>query len=184
QLQDAMGTSDLFPPPASAVRACAAKLGAHRRFFGTDDVVADMESLRKALGVDKWTLDGISYGTYVGERYALAHPDHVSKLVLDSVVPHVGLTDLGVVEFRGTRRVLREVCGESCVRDLAAVIEAHHIGPAMLDALTALSIVDPTYRAVFDVPSILHAARAGRTSALVDFLQQIHRLQSATAQFL
>jgi pimeloyl-ACP methyl ester carboxylesterase len=184
-LQQAMGTSDLFPPPAAAVRACAAQLGGRRQFFGTDDVVADMDALRRALGVDKWTLDGISYGTYVGERYALAHPDHVSKLVLDSVVPHVGLADLGVVEFRATRRVLREVCGgDSCANDLAAVVSAHHIGPAMLDALTALSIVDPTYKSVFDVPAILHEARAGKTSALVDFLQQIHQMQSAPAQFL
>ena len=32
------------------------------------------DALRRALGVDKIALDGISYGTYVGERYALAHP--------------------------------------------------------------------------------------------------------------
>src|SRR5438045_4786470 len=39
-LQAAMGTSDLYPPPASAVRACATKIGARRQFFGTDDLVA------------------------------------------------------------------------------------------------------------------------------------------------
>jgi pimeloyl-ACP methyl ester carboxylesterase len=183
-LQQAMGTSDLFPPPAAAVRACAAQLGARRQFYGTDDVVADMDALRRALGVEKWALDGISYGTYVAERYALAHPANVSKVVLDSVVPHVGLSDLGVVEFRGTRRVLRDVCGDACVNDLAAVVRAHHIGPAMLDALTALSILDPTYRTVFDVPALLHDARAGRTAGLVDFLREIHAMQSAPAQFL
>ncbi|NUR77797.1 MAG: alpha/beta fold hydrolase [Thermoleophilia bacterium] len=164
QLQEAMGTSDLFPPPPATVRACAAKVGKRRQFFGTDDVVADMDALRKALGVDKWTLDGMSYGTYVGERYALAHPDHVSKLVLDSVVPHVGLSDLGVVEFRATRRVLHDVCGgDSCTNDLAAVIRAHNIGPVLLDALTLDSIVDPTYRSTFDLPTILRDAR-GATS--------------------
>src|SRR5438067_6170516 len=50
-LQRAMGFSDLLSPPADAVRACAARLGAKRRLFGTDDVVADMEALREALGV-------------------------------------------------------------------------------------------------------------------------------------
>jgi len=185
QLQEAMGTSDLFPPPPSAVRACAAKLGERRQFFGTDDVVADMEALRRALGVDTWSVDGVSYGTYVGERYALVHPDRVSHLVLDSVVPHVGLVDLGLVEFRATRRVLRSVCGgDSCANDLAAVIKAHHIGPVMLDALTALSIIDPTYRSVFDVPAILRDARRGRTTQLVSFLQQVHQLQSGPAPFL
>src|SRR6201993_1471970 len=36
-LQRQMGSSDLTPPTASAVRSCARKLGARRRFFGTDD---------------------------------------------------------------------------------------------------------------------------------------------------
>src|SRR4051812_45459894 len=85
-MQQQMGASDLYPPTVAAVRACAAKLGDRRQFFGTDDVVADIDALRRALGVDRIALDGVSYGTYVGERYALAHPGHVSKLVLDSVV--------------------------------------------------------------------------------------------------
>ena len=137
---------------AAAVRACSRQLGARRQFFGTDDVVADMESLRRALGVDRWTLDGISYGSYVGERYALAHPDRVQRLVLDSVVPHVGQTDLGVVEFRATARVLRSICGATCVADLAAVVRARHNGAQLLDALTLLSIVDPTYRTLVRRP--------------------------------
>jgi pimeloyl-ACP methyl ester carboxylesterase len=185
QLQATMGASDLFPPPPSAVRECAAKLGKKRQFYGTDDVVADMEALRKALGADKWAVDGISYGTYVGERYALAHPDRVSRLVLDSVVPHAGLVDLGVAEFRATRRVLHAVCGnDSCAQDLAATIKAHDAGPALLDALTALSILDPTYRSAFDVPSILHDARRGKTAGLVSFLEQVHQMDAAPAPFL
>jgi pimeloyl-ACP methyl ester carboxylesterase len=184
-LQNAMGASDLYPPPASAVRACAAKLGARRRLFGTDDVVADMEALRRAIGVGKWTLDGISYGTYVGERYALAHPEHVSKLVLDSVVPHVGLSDLGVVEFKATRRVLRSVCGnDSCANDLAAVIRSHHNGPLMFDALTFESIVDPTFRSAFDVPALLHDARRGRDARLESFLRYVRATEAAPPQFL
>ncbi len=125
-LQHEMGSSDLTPPKASAVRACARKLGSRRQFFGTDDTVADMEALRRALGVEKWSIDGISYGTYVGERYGLARPTHVSKLVLDSVVPQVGETDLGVAEFAAVRRVLRSVCGTgwcpTSLRSCAATI--------------------------------------------------------------
>src|SRR6201982_326696 len=52
-LQREMGSSDLTPPTARAVRPCAHQLGARRAFFGTDDVVADMEALRQALGVAK-----------------------------------------------------------------------------------------------------------------------------------
>jgi pimeloyl-ACP methyl ester carboxylesterase len=183
-LQAAMGSSDLYPPPASAVRACAAKLGDRRQLFGTDDVVADMEALRKALGATTWTLDGISYGTYVGERYALAHPDRVKKLVLDSVVPHLGLSDLGVDEFRATARVLRSVCGATCVADLAAVVRARHVGPRLLDALTFLSIVDPTYRRSVDVPGLLHDARHGKPAGLERFLDAAHVSAAAPADAL
>src|SRR5437764_2553085 len=70
-LQRQMGSSDLTPPSVSAVRSCARKIGGRRQFFGTDDTVADMEDLRQALGAKKWSVDGISYGTYVGERYGL-----------------------------------------------------------------------------------------------------------------
>ena len=169
-LQHQMGSSDLTPPTARAVRACAHTLGARRQFFGTDDVVADMEALRRALGVDRWSIDGISYGTYVGERYGLAHPSHVSKLVLDSVVPQVGEFDLGVTEFAAVRRVLHSVCGPSCVTDLAAVVRRDHLGPQLLDALTFDSIADPTYRKYWDVPAALQAARSGNRKLLDRFL--------------
>jgi pimeloyl-ACP methyl ester carboxylesterase len=169
-LQHEMGSSDLTPPKASAVRACARKLGARRQFFGTDDVVADMEDLRQALGVDRWSLDGISYGTYVGERYGLAHPSHVSKLVLDSVVPQVGEIDLGVAEFAAVRRVLHSVCGAGCVSDLAAVVRRDRVGPQLFDALTFDSIADPTYRKFWNVPAALHAARRGNRKQLDRFL--------------
>lgn len=179
-MQREMGSSDLTPPKASAVRACARKLGARRRFFGTDDTVADMEDLRRALGIVKWSLDGISYGTYVGERYGLAHPSHVSKLVLDSVVPQVGLTDLGVPEFAAVRRVLGSVCGKGCVSDLAAVVRRYHLGPQLFDALTFDSIADPTYRTVWNVPAALHAARLGNRAALDRFLAAASAYQRDT----
>ena len=35
-MQHQMGSSDLTPPTAAAVRACARKLGARRQFFGTE----------------------------------------------------------------------------------------------------------------------------------------------------
>jgi len=169
-LQAEMGSSDLTPPTAGSVRACSRQLGARRAFFGTDDVVADMEALRRALGVDSWSLDGISYGTYVGERYALAHPSRVRKLVLDSVVPQVGETDLGVDEFAAVRRVLGSVCGKSCVEDLAADVRRYHLGAQLFDALTFDSIVDPTYRTDWDVPAALHQARMGDRKLLNFFL--------------
>jgi pimeloyl-ACP methyl ester carboxylesterase len=183
-LQHQMGSSDLTPPSVSAVRSCARKVGARRQFYGTDDTVADMEDLRRALGVKKWSLDGISYGTYVGERYGLAHPSHVSKLVLDSVVPQVGETDLGVNEFAAVRRVLTSVCGTGCVSDLAAVVRRYHLGPQLFDALTFDSIADPTYRKYWNVPAALRAARHGNRKRLDTFLAAARHYQRYPANLL
>jgi pimeloyl-ACP methyl ester carboxylesterase len=183
-LQHEMGSSDLTPPKASAVRACARKVGTRRQFFGTDDTVADMEVLRGALGVDKWAIDGISYGTYVGERYGLAHPSHVSKLVLDSVVPQVGETDLGVNGFAAVRRVFRSICGSGCLADMATVVRRDHLGPQLFDALTFDSIADPTYRKYWNVPAALHAAARGNRKQLDAFLAAALRFQRYPADLL
>jgi pimeloyl-ACP methyl ester carboxylesterase len=173
-MQEAMGSSDLYPPPVAAVRACAAQLGPRRQYFGTDDVIADMESLRQALGVEAWTLDGVSYGSFVAGRYALAHPERVTRLVLDSVVPHTGPSDLGVTAFAATRRTLAGICGAACVADLAAVVRTTHLGVELLNALTLLSIVDPSFKRAIDVPALLRGARSGDTGELRDFLDVVH----------
>ena len=184
-LQSAMGSSDLAPPPAAAVRACAAQLGRRRQYFGTDDVVADLESLRRALGVKTWVVDGISYGTYVAERYALAHPDHVSKLVLDSVVPHAGETDLGLDEFRAATRILRDVCGgDACAADLAQVIRRTGRGPEIFDALTLQSVVDSSFRSTFDLPRIFHLAANGEPGELTQYLRVVKTWEQTPAQLL
>jgi pimeloyl-ACP methyl ester carboxylesterase len=179
-LQAQMGSSDLTPPTAVAVRSCARRIGARRAFYGTDDVVVDMEALRQALGVRSWSLDGISYGTFVGERYALTHPARVRRLVLDSVVPQAGETDLGVAEFAGVRRVLGSVCGARCLADLSVVVRRDHLGPQLFDALTFDSIADPTYRRIWDVPRALQAAREGEPAALDAFLAAARRYQRDT----
>jgi pimeloyl-ACP methyl ester carboxylesterase len=180
-LQRAMGSSDLKPPPAAAVRACGAAIGPKRPFFGTDDVVADLDLLRRALRAERWSLDGVSYGTFVAERYAIAHPQRVNRLVLDSVVPHFGADALSTTPMRATARVLGDVCGRACVADLAAVVRAGHDGPDLLDRLTLLSLVDPTFEQRFDVPALLHAAARGDSTALERFVAETASWGAATA---
>jgi pimeloyl-ACP methyl ester carboxylesterase len=87
RLQQQLGSSDLFVPTPDAVHECASLVGENRRFYSTEDTVADLELLRQALGQSRWVIDGVSYGTYVAERYAVRYPHAVSRLVLDSVVP-------------------------------------------------------------------------------------------------
>ncbi len=178
ELQAQMGFSDLQPPTAGAVRACAAAIGPKRAFFGTDDVVRDLDRLRQALGVSRLAIDGTSYGTYVAERYALAYPSRVSRLVLDSVVPHAASGQLETEAFPRVTQVLRDVCG-GCADDLAADVARYRNGPALLDAIVVLSVLDPTYRTQVDLPLALHEARRGRPQAMNDMLAAIRGAEAS-----
>ncbi|MGI8814538.1 MAG: alpha/beta hydrolase [Pseudonocardia sp.] len=53
---------------------------------GTRDVAKDMDILRQALGDQKLTYLGYSYGTQIGYTYAEAFPQNVRALVLDGAL--------------------------------------------------------------------------------------------------
>jgi pimeloyl-ACP methyl ester carboxylesterase len=93
-----------------AVEACAAKLGDRRAFFNTPETARDLESLRVALGVEKLTLLGVSYGAKVAAEYARRYPAQTAALVLDSPTPVDGLDGYDQLRTLGAPRVLREVC--------------------------------------------------------------------------
>jgi pimeloyl-ACP methyl ester carboxylesterase len=182
-LQQEMGASDLAVPTPAAVRSCAAAIGPNRQYFATADTIADIEALRHVLGVRRFTLDGVSYGSYVAEQFALAHPAQVSRLVLDSVVPSWNVDPLQLASMRETATVLRSVCAaQSCgfdpADDLAAVVRRYHDGPALLDTLVAMSVGDPSFPAI---PFVLHAAAAGRPAALNALIARVHAADAATA---
>src|SRR5262249_22884714 len=48
----------------------------------TMHLIADIEILRVMLGVDRWTILGLSWGTTLGLAYAQAHPHRVNALLL------------------------------------------------------------------------------------------------------
>jgi pimeloyl-ACP methyl ester carboxylesterase len=142
--------------------------------------------LRAALGAPKLTLDGTSYGTFVAERYAIAHPDRVARLVLDSVVPASGLDGLEADGMHETARVLRAVCrAQHCpgdpAADLAAVVRARHDGPALDDTLVALSVGAPTYPGVLRA---LREARQGHPQRLDRLVRAVRHAQEAPAPIL
>jgi pimeloyl-ACP methyl ester carboxylesterase len=185
-LQRAAGASDLTVVRPAIVAACARSIGADRRYYSTSETAADIDALRVALGARQLTLDGVSYGTFVAERYALAYPTRVARLVLDSVVPQAGADPLYRAALSRSGTVLRSVCAaEHCrwdpVADLAAVVNRLHDGPALLDALVADSVGAPDFRGVLDD---LHAARAGRTGPLDGFLAVVQRAEAVPAGYL
>jgi proline iminopeptidase len=52
----------------------------------TNHLIADIELLRRRLGIERWLVYGGSWGSTLGLAYAETNPEHVSEIVLFSVV--------------------------------------------------------------------------------------------------
>jgi pimeloyl-ACP methyl ester carboxylesterase len=68
------------------VKACIDKYGTWLAEVGTRNVARDLERLRIALGDQRLTYLGYSYGTVIGAVYAQMYPRRVRAMVLDSAV--------------------------------------------------------------------------------------------------
>ena len=106
----------------------------------TRHLISDIEALRRKLGVEKWTILGLSWGTTLGLAYAEAHPDRVHALVLALVTT----TSRREVEW-ATRDVGR-LFPEEWHRFAAAVPETLRHLPIVDAYATLLSSPDPEVR--------------------------------------
>ncbi|MEV0897250.1 alpha/beta hydrolase [Actinoplanes sp. NPDC049802] len=65
---------------------CATKYGDDLTDFSTEQAARDLDALRAAVGDEKLTYLGYSYGTLLGATYAQLFPKNVRALVLDGAV--------------------------------------------------------------------------------------------------
>jgi pimeloyl-ACP methyl ester carboxylesterase len=91
---ESRGLSMLAPSTAQrsldAVRACHDRLASKGYDLGAYNTVenaADMADLRIAMAIDSWHVYGVSYGTDLALQLMRDHPEGISSVVLDSVVP-------------------------------------------------------------------------------------------------
>ncbi|WP_429461156.1 prolyl aminopeptidase [Microbacterium sp. ZKA21] len=59
--------------------------GVDMRFNTTAHLIADIELLRKNLGIEKWQVFGGSWGSALALAYAQTHPDAVTELILRGI---------------------------------------------------------------------------------------------------
>ena len=55
--------------------------------YSVDQAVADLEAIRKALGVSKWAMLGYSYGGFLAQCYATKFPENLAGLILLGATP-------------------------------------------------------------------------------------------------
>ena len=67
--------------------ACRRGLAGRPQFYTTSVAVQDLDAVRAALGAERISLYGISYGTRVVQHYLRRYPGRVRAVVLDGVLP-------------------------------------------------------------------------------------------------
>jgi pimeloyl-ACP methyl ester carboxylesterase len=149
---------------AKLFERCALQLGPARAGYTTAESVADIESLREAMGYSKLVLYAVSYGTKVAEEYAARYPQYVSALVLDSVVPPSGPEPLQVASFQAMRPVLAELCSEGACNGITATPLAD------IARLVARLNKHPLAGAVYDGQGQRHTLQAN-ASGLLNIMQ-------------
>lgn len=67
-------------------QTCADKYGDALSYFSTRQTAHDMDAIRAAIGDERMTYLGFSYGTLLGAVYAQLYPDRIRAMVLDGAV--------------------------------------------------------------------------------------------------
>jgi pimeloyl-ACP methyl ester carboxylesterase len=65
---------------------CTAKYGDDLKLFGTEQAARDIDAIRAAVGDEKLTYLGYSYGTLLGATYAQLFPTKIRAMVLDGAI--------------------------------------------------------------------------------------------------
>ncbi|MCD9194702.1 alpha/beta fold hydrolase [Streptomyces albireticuli] len=111
----------------AAVERCGKNLGPKAAGYTSVATADDIDAIRAHLGVQKLSLYGLSYGTYLMPVYASRHPEHVRNIVLSGAFP-LALDPLARPSAQAVSLSLRRVCarsvpvacdGEQAVKDLA-----------------------------------------------------------------
>ncbi len=106
-LLDQRGTGCFTPidrPEAGGDAVGTARLLTH---FRADEIVEDCEDLRRALGLDRWSLLGQSFGGFCVTRYLSTHADAVETAYLTGGLPAVGSSIDDVYDLTWARMAAR-----------------------------------------------------------------------------
>jgi pimeloyl-ACP methyl ester carboxylesterase len=168
---------------ADAMSKCAEALGPAASLYTTREHAEDVEAVRAALGVRKIALWGASYGAKLAVAYALAHPERVERLLLDSPLPADGPHPFARPTLQSMPRALRSLCGggfcsssapnlSAELASLANSLERKPLkkGSVFVDGASLLSLAvdaDANGGLRAQVPTAVAEARRGRPGLLI-----------------
>lgn len=132
---------------------CAARHGSYLQQLGSNNVVKDMNEIRKALNQEKLDFLGYSYGTRLAGLYLQTFPDKSGRMVMDAgMSPDPGLVSFrrGGVEaahanvtrmLEACTRVRRSCDPDQLARQLVLRLEVLDIGATGPDSDRLLSYI-------------------------------------------
>jgi proline iminopeptidase len=106
----------------------------------TAHLIADLERLRRHLGIEQWLVWGVSWGSVLGLRYAQTHPEAVTELVLTAVA--TGSSAEVALMTRGLGRIFPE----AFERFVSVVPEGERVGNLAAAYNRLLESPDPAVR--------------------------------------
>jgi pimeloyl-ACP methyl ester carboxylesterase len=117
------------------VDSCEAGSGSLLPYLSSEYTARDMDRIRAALGDEKLTYLGFSYGTYLGTLYAADFPDRVRALVLDGALdPSLSASDQQVEQAVGFEQSLDQFL-KFCAGDPSCSFHRDGRSVAAYDAL-------------------------------------------------
>jgi pimeloyl-ACP methyl ester carboxylesterase len=152
---DQLGEVDVADAARRCLREIQTANAADVAQYNTSALVADVDSVRQALGYDSINLWGGSYGTRVAQEYLRRYPHRVRTMVLDGVAPPDLRVSLDVWPSRDAALAqLFAACAEqvSCRRafpDLNATLVAIR---AALGAGRRVAVNDPRTGTRHEIP--------------------------------
>ncbi len=132
---------------------CARRSGPVFGHADTVSVVRDMDAVRLALGEDRISFFGASYGTLIGQLYAERYPDRLRALVLDGVMDHSVDVDGFLTQTAEAVQAAFDQFVAWCGRDDKCALrgrDVKRIWAVLMDRAAAGTLVDP-----YDPPSRL-----------------------------
>ena len=106
---DAAQIKALVDSARNYARQCAKHNDTTLPYLSTDAVARDLDVIRAAVGDERLTYLGFSYGTLIGSLYADLFPDHIRAMVLDGAIdPAIDLRELRFGQAKAFEGALRD----------------------------------------------------------------------------
>jgi pimeloyl-ACP methyl ester carboxylesterase len=125
---------------------CARRTGPVFAHVDTGSVVRDLDAVRAALGEQRISFYGASYGSLIGEQYSQRYPERLRALVLDSVMDHSAGVDAFLTQTTDAAQDAFDQFVAWCARDVRCVLRGQDIRrlwATLVARARAGTLVDP-----------------------------------------